>query len=560
MRWHQAGPGETVLSGLLLVVLALLVIYPLVSLIYGSIRSSPPGTGEATYTVEHFLRIFADPHFYEAWRNTLLLSAGATLVALVFGLPVTFLIARTDMPYRSLAQVLVIIPLFISPFIGAVAWTGLGAPRVGMLNRWLEFLGVPWEVNIYGVWGMALVLGFYMIPFVYLFTSGPMKAIDASLEEASRLSGRNALQTTLQITLPLITPSILACALLVMVLSMENFGVPAVLALPSRIPLVPTEIFVRFSYPPADYGYATVVALSLIAVTGVGLLLQRRIIKTASYAAISGRGYRVEPILLGRWKWVAVAILGAYMVATILLPYGVMILASFQAYWTQEFTAFTLDNYRSVYTRGLLVRATENSLLLAVFGACVATALAACIAYVVQRSRAPGRSWLDFMATIPIGVPGMVLGVALLWAWIAIPLEIYGTIWILLIAYVTRFLPFGVRNVSAALTQVGDELESAARVSGATQWRTAVTITLPLVRNNVLSSWVIYFIEFLKELNMSVLLYSFGSVVIPVVIFDLYTEGRYPEVAALAVGLSVLILAALAIFSRFFRIRVSPLG
>lgn len=559
-RWRHAGPGELLLAGLLMAVLVILIIFPLVSLIYGSFRTAPPGSAETSYSIEHFLRIFTDGQFYEAWWNTLLISAGATLVALFFGLPVTFLIVRTDMPYRSIAQTLAIVPLFVSPFITAVAWTALGAPRVGLVNRLLAAVGLPWEVNIYGIWGMALVMGFCMLPFVYLFTSGPLKAIDGSLEEASWLFGRNRVQTILRITLPLVTPSILACTLLIMVLSMENFGIPAVLAMPSRIPVVPGEIFLRFSFPPPDYGYATVAALSLVVITGAGLLLQRRILSRTSYAAIAGRGYRAEPISLGRWRWITAGVLGAYMAVTIILPYAAMILASFQSYWTQEFTAFTLDNYRSVYSSSILMRATRNSLLVSLSGACIATVLAIFIAYLVQCTRAPGRSWVDVMATIPIGIPGMVLGIGLLWAWIEVPLAIYGTLWILLIAYATRFLPFGVRNVSAALTQVGKELEPAARVCGATQWRAAMTITLPLVRNNILSSWVIYFVEFVKELNMSVLLYSFSSIVIPVVIFDLYHEGKYPQVAALSVGITALILIVLFTFSRLFHIQISPLS
>jgi iron(III) transport system permease protein len=235
-----------------------------------------------------------------------------------------------------------------------------------------------------------------------------------------------------------------------------------------------------------------------------------------------------------------------------------MILASFQAYWTQELTAFTLDNYRDVFSRGLLRRAAANSFILGFFGAFVATALAVSIAYVAQRTRVPGRGLLDVLGTITVGIPGIVLGVALLWAWIKVPVAIYGTLWILLIAYVTRFLSFGVRNVSAALTQVGGELEAAARVAGATKRRAALTITLPLVKSNILASWVIFFISFIKELNTSVLLYSFSSVVLPVVIFDAYVEGHYQEVAALATGITAVVFLVLVTFSQLFKVSVTP--
>jgi iron(III) transport system permease protein len=219
---------------------------------------------------------------------------------------------------------------------------------------------------------------------------------------------------------------------------------------------------------------------------------------------------------------------------------------------------FTFNNYLNMFGRGALGRATENSLLLSFLGAFIGIALAAAIAYVVQKTRAPGRGLLDLMSTVSIAVPGVVLGIALLWAWIRVPLPIYGTIAILLIAYVTRFISFGVRNVSAALTQIGGDLEAAARVSGASKLVAALTVTLPLVRSSLISSWVIYFISFIKELNTSVLLYSFNSVVLPVLIFDAYLEGRYTQVAALSVGVSVLIFVVLGLASAIFRVKIRP--
>jgi iron(III) transport system permease protein len=550
--------GERFICWALIALMAIIVIYPLFSLVYGTFNVTGPDRATATFSLVNASRIFADPQFYLAWKNTVLVSIAAAAIAVVFGLIAAILVVRTDLPGRGMFETMLIVPIFISPFIGAIAWSGMGAPEVGLLNRLFVQLGLPLEINIYSLGGISLVLGFYMTPYVFLFTSGPLASIDSALEEASRLSGQGPLQTLLRVTIPLVSPSILAASLLVVVLSMENFGVLAVLGLPSQIPFIPTEIYLKFAYPPPDYGYAAIVSLTLIVATALGLYGQHRLLMRKSYVVVGGRSYRPAIIRLGRWKWAAATALGLFVLVSVILPFVVMVMASFQSYWSAEFSAFTLDNYRNVFTRGLLIRAVENSLFLAIFGAVIATALAAAVAYVVQRTKASGRIALDLMSTISIAIPGIVLGVALLWAWIRVPLPIYGTIWILLIAYVTRFISFGVRNVSAALTQIGGDLEAAARVSGARKLTAAMTITLPLIRNSIFSSWILYFISFIKELNTSILLYSFSSVVLPVIIFDAYLEGHYPQVAALATGISVLIFVTLTLSSRILGINIRP--
>ncbi|NLS06179.1 iron ABC transporter permease [Rhizobium sp. P32RR-XVIII] len=550
--------GETAVTAVLVVIMLILVAYPLASLVYGSLNVSGPDRSAGGLSAANFARILSDPQFWMAWRNTILVSIGSSVLALVFGLGTAFLISRTDLPYRRICELLVILPIFISPFIGAIAWSGLAAPNVGLLNRVFSGLGLPIHVNIYSLPGIAMVLGFYMTPYVFLFTSGPLTSIDTSMEEASRLSGQGMFQTLMRVTFPLVTPSIFAAALLVFVLSMENFGVLAVLGVPSQIPFIPTEIYLKFSYPPPDYGYATVVSISFVLMTALGLLVQRSFLGRKNYVAISGKSYRPMLISLGRARWVAFGGVLLFVFISTVLPLFTMVMASFQSYWTTKFTAFTFVNYEAVFTRGLFIRAAQNSFLLSFVGAFIACALAGAVAYVVSHTRAPGRAFLDILSSMTVGVPGVVLGVALLWAWIRVPLPIYGTIWILLIAYITRFLSFGIRNMSAALTQVDRDLENAARVSGASKTKAALTITFPLIRGSIVSSWVLYFISFIKELNTSVLLYAFNSVVLPVLIFDAYLEGRYPEVAALGTGISVIVLLTLVLSALVFGVKIKP--
>jgi len=545
--------GQTLLCYALISILCVMIVYPMLSLVWGSFVST---AATEQSSLGNFSRMLSSSQFWQAWKNTLLVSTGSVLISVICGVGAAFLIARTDIPLKRFCEVLVTLPIFISPFIGAVAWSGLAAPEVGLLNRIFAGLGLPLHVNIYSLGGIAMVLGFYMTPYVFLFTAAPLTAIDSSMEEASRLSGQNMLQTLRRVTVPLVTPSILGAALLVFVLSMENFGVLAVLGMPSQIPFIPTEIYLKVAYPPPDYGYATVISISFVVITALALLLQRRYLARRTYISVSGKSYRPVLIGLGRWRYVTFAGLVLFVFISTLMPLATMVTASFQTYWSVQFTNFTLDNYTSIFSRSLFLRAAQNTLFLAFVGGLLACILGGMIAYIVSFSKASGRQTLDLLSSMTVGVPGVVLGVALLWAWIRVPLPIYGTIWILMIAYITRFLSFGVRNMSAALTQIDSDLENAARVSGASKTVAALTITFPLIRRSLLSSWVLYFISFVKELNTSVLLYAFNSVVLPVLIFDAYFEGKYPEVAALGTGISVFILAVLLISNVIFGLKV----
>ncbi len=561
-RWFDGlrkRPVEGAVSIIVLIVLFVLVAYPLIMLVFGAPATSAGGR-ETGLTVDGIVRTLSSERFHIAWKNTLISSFFATILAVVTGIVLSFFVERTDIGAKALFRTLLMLPLFVAPFIGAIAWTGMAAPRVGVLNRIFEWLGLPFAVDIYSMVGVTIVLGLYKVPYVYFFTSGTLRSIDGSLEEASRISGRGLLYTLYKITLPLIWPSIVSVSLLCLVLTVENFSILAIIALPARIPFVATELYLNFTQQPPDYSYATISAILLIAFTIFGLWLQRRVNRSQDFITVSGKGHKAEPIKLGRWRHVFTAIMGFYLFVTVALPMLVLVFASIQPFWATNVASFTLENYQEILSRGSVVGAIKNSIFLAVFGGLLAALLAVTVSYIVLRTESPVRNMIDFLSSLPISIPSIAFGVALLWAWIAVPLPIFGTIWILLIAYVTKYMTMGVRNVSAALTQVSPELEAAARVFGATQFQAARAVTFPLVRNSIFGSWVLAFASMIKELNLSILLYSFGSIVFPILIFDAHEEGDFTMVAAMSVMLSVATLLSVFIARRVLKIQPETSG
>jgi iron(III) transport system permease protein len=363
----------------------------------------------------------------------------------------------------------------------------------------------------------------------------------------------------MRVTLPMISPSLLAVFLLCFVLSLENFGVLAVLGLPSQIPFVSTELYVRLTYYPPDYGYATVVAISLILVTTFGLWLQTRVLKSSDYVAISGRGYRDARVPLKGLKPWAFALVLLFVFISVILPFAVLVVASLQPYWSVGFAPFTLNNYALMFSRQNFAKALGNTLVTSVIGAVLTTMLALAIAYLVQRTRAPARNAVDFLAMLPISIPGAALGVGLLWAWIVVPLPIFGTLLIIVFAFIAKFLPLGVRNISAALTQVGPDLEAAARLAGASRLKAVTTVTLPLVRDSIFSSWVLLFVSMVKEVNTTILLYSVSTILLPIMIFDAREDGNFPRVAALSCGLTFVLLILVGIAQKVFNSRMETM-
>lgn len=530
-----------------LVLLGYLILFPVGILALESVRD-----GAGAWTAAWYLQAYTDPDTYRALANSLIVAAGSAAFATLLGTLLAWIVARTDTPLRGLVEVAALVPFICPPFIGALAWTLLGSPNTGLLNQWARsLLGLDRLVNVYSLGGMVLVIGLYTAPFVLLVVGGALRAMDATLEEASTMAGAGTAATAGLVTLPMVAPAILSGAFLAYVLALEQFGVPAVLGLPARIPVLTTTIWATLSETPPQYGRGAALCVLLLSFTLAGVLLQRRALRGRQFTTLAGKGVRGSRVMLGAWRWAALAAGLAYLVAATVLPLGVLLLASFRRVWTQRlaWSQLTWQNYTYVLADYPLTRlAFLNSLWLGVGGATMAILLAALVSFLVMRARLPGHRGMEHVAMLPLAFPGTVLGYGMLRAWIRPPLVLYGTMWILLVAYVGRYLPYGVRATSATLAQVHPELEESSLMSGVAWPATFRRITLPLLRHGVIAGWILLFVSFLRELSASVLLYTPKQVVLSVALFDLWQSGEIGYLAALSalmIGVAVVALGAL---------------
>lgn len=518
---------------LVIAILGILIIYPAVILLGDSVRDS-----DGALSLVWYIEAYTDPRNYEAIVNTLVIAAGASLIATVFGTFMAWAVVRTNMPWRRVIEGAAIVPFISTPFIGALAWILLASPQTGLINQfWRAVFGASDPLlNIYGIWGIVMVEALYEMPYVFLIVAGALRSMDPTLEEASLASGAGVTRTTLRVTLPLVLPAILGGALLVFVLAAEQFGVPAVLGTPARIRVLTTSIWDTQSIYPPKYGLGASLCVTLLLISTIGLWLQRRMIGSRSYATVGGKGARPRRVDLGVLKWAVFAVCVLYLVLAVVLPYATIFLSSIRTIWTQDilWEQFTLENYRWVlFDYPITQRALFNSLFLAVVGATVAIIFCALISFLSLRTRLPGRKGLDYLSMLPMAFPGIVLAVGLLRAWISPPLVLYGTIWILFIAYITRYLPYGVRSTSATLVQIHPELEESSLSSGANWFQTFRRVTLPLLKPGIVSGWILLFVSFTRELSSSVLLYSPGREVLSVAIYDMWSQGDFHPLSAL---------------------------
>jgi iron(III) transport system permease protein len=535
------GAGATVL-------LLWLVLYPLLMLLIGSLRTDLP-LRPGAFTLANFASLFANADNLEAIVNTLVSSALATIVAVAMGVSLAWVTSRTDTPGRRFFDNAFVIPYYLSPFIGAIAWTLLANPRIGFINNFfteaLGFEAAP--INIYSVGGLVFVMALYYSPIVFLFVAGALRSMDPALEEASRIHGVGALATTLRVTLPVVAPAITSSALLVFLNAAGQFGIPAVIGIPMHYEVITTRIWVGLGYFPPKYTEAAAFAVVLLAFSSIIVLIQQRMLANKSYATVTGKGFKPAVVTLGRLRYVALAICILYFAVSIVLPYAALVFTSVQPYLSFAFepSSWTLDKYAEVLTNPLTARATVNSLLLGVGGATLTIFFSLIISYVVRRTRMRARYALDYLATLPVGVPAVVFAVALLWGYIFLPVPIYGTIWMLLIAYIAHYIPFGVRAATSGLAQISVELEESARVHGETWIGTMRKIVIPLLKPTLTVGWILLFVEFIRSLSLSILLYTPESVVMPVVTYELYETGAYPALAAFSVLQTLLMFVAI---------------
>jgi iron(III) transport system permease protein len=471
-------------------------------------------------------------------------------VSCVLGLSLAWVVSRTDMPGRRWFEIFNLVPFFLSPYVGAIAWVYLAAPHSGILSKLLaDVFGLPGDIiPIYGIGGATFVLSLFYTPYVYLFVIAPMRQMDPALEDAARVHGAGFWTTLRLVTIPLLLPALLSAALIVLVTSAGLFDVPLALASPRGIRTMPTEIFQLVQYP-SDLGRAASFGVVVMAVTVLFTVLQRRYIDRRRFETVTGKGYRPRTIALrpgGRAAALALEIV--YIGCGVVLPVIALLMVSFSSIWTGtlSYATLTLRNFEYVtFNYSLTQQAILNSLFLAVVGATLGVAMSVLQAYYVNRGATKRRALIDAVLSLPLGIPGIILGLGFLILAIRTPL--YSTLAIILIAYIARFFPFATRTVSAMQLAINPELEQSARASGATWLQTMRYVLMPLLMPAIVAAWLMLFVIFIRELGATILLYAQGTETISVALVVL-SERSSGYVAALAVIQLLLLLMAFSLF------------
>ena len=545
---------------LILIGATLFVLYlagvPLVMLLYGSIRSAPIGEPGAAYTLENYVKAYFDKEFYLLLLNSIYYGLGTCALTFVIGTYLAWVSERTNTPLKKIFVVMSLIPFIIPGILSTISWILLLSPKIGLINLMVkDVLGLEsTPFNIYSMWGMIWAEAIHLYPLVFLLMSAAFRNMDTSLEEAALTAGSSTFTTLRRVTLPLMRPAMFSVLLINFVRGIEAFEVPALIGVPAKISVFTTKIFLAIHQFPSDFGLAGAYAVTLLAISTTGVLIYGRITRREErYATVTGKGYRPRVIDLGPWKYFTLGISFVIFLLAVILPVFVLLWSSFIPYYgvpSRELMAkMTWANYTYILNYPLALTAFKNSFYLSVGSATLVMVLTSIIAWITVKTRLPGRGLLDNMTFIPIAMPGIVLGVSLIWVYLTLPIPIYGTIWVLLLAYITKFMPYGIRAASASMIQINKELEEASLAAGGTWFQTFRKVILPLLMPGFTAGWIYISIIALRELSTSILLYSYNSTVLSIMAFDLWEGGQYTYVCALGV-LMVLLLITMAFVAR----------
>ncbi|HSB81623.1 MAG TPA: iron ABC transporter permease [Candidatus Methylomirabilis sp.] len=511
--------------------LALLILLPLGWLTYVSVSS------EAGVTLAHYRKVFGDPHLQKALWNTVVLACWVGLAALAIGVPMAWLSARTDLPGRRVIRGLMMASFVTPPFLGAFAWVMLAGPNAGLLNKLYRQLTGAAEplVNIFSMPGLVFVVAIYTFPYVFIMVSNTLELIASDLEEAAAILGAGRIQVAITITIPLVAPALLSGFILAALQALALFGSPAILALPAGFHTITTQIWALFQYPPKTET-AAAFSIPLLLATALLLLLQKKLLGRRGYASVGGKVGQRRKIPLGFWRYPALLGCLAVMASSIFLPYGILAKAALSRAWAQPMTweNFTLANFRFTFFEYSSTRlAIVNTLELGILTACVGAGLVAILAYITNRRIILGHQILGFLVLAPIVIPGVVLAVGLFVSYTRPPVLLYGTLWILFVAYLTKEMPVGYSQSDATFRGIHPELEEAGRILGAGRLRVLREITTPLALSGIIATWCFIFIGVIRELSASILLFTPNTKVMSVVIFDLKEEGQFGAISVL---------------------------
>jgi iron(III) transport system permease protein len=536
------------------VITGYLVLPPLYSVLQTSLFTTKL-TGELDeFTLRYYEELFRELQVLGPFLNTVYFSIGSALFATIIGGVVAWVVTRTDTPLRGLGY-FTAFASFGTPFIlYTIGWLLL-LGKAGPVNYWLRTLlnqSGP-VLNVYSLWGMILVESFLWSPFVFLMLAASFRSMDPSLEEASAACGARLWQTLRRVSLRLMLPAFFSVILLIFIRSFESFEIPALVGLPGDIRVLTTSIYLDSQRMPPTYGRAGAFSVLLMLVVAATLYLYFRVTREGDkFHTVTGKGYRPTVIQLGGWRYVTAALLLLYSFVLLVLPFLIVLWASLLPFYMQPsleaFSLFTLKNFVTAIHFPKITDSIKNSVLLGLGSASVVMLLTTFASWILVRTKLRGRWLLDLLTTLPLLFPGIVMGLAIMRFYLLVPIPIYGTLWILLVAFITRYIPYGIRYTHSGLLQLHRELEEAAYTSGAS-WSNAMRrITLPLLTPSFLGGWVFVFLLSAKELSMSILLAGPQTPVVSVAIFELWENGQVGELAAFGVIWTVILVSVAIIY------------
>ena len=513
--------------------LVLLMAFPLGAIFSTSVRN------QAGLTFGNYAEVFTKPAFLAAIRNTIIISFWVGLIAVIVGGLLGWLVTRTDLPWKKTVRALVMASFVTPPFLGAFAWTLLAGPNAGALNKLFRAVTGDNEslFNIFTMTGLIFVMALYSFPYAFSMIANVCELISSDLEDAAVILGANKLKTAWTITLPLALPALLSGFIIAFLHSLSLFGAPAILGLPAGIHTITTQIWTLFQYPPR-LELAAAFSVPLLLATMVLIGLQKRILGRRGFSTVGGRGGQKRVVKLG-WGRVPVFILVlAILSCSVFLPYWILLKAAFSRAWAMplDWGNFTVENFSYVlFQYSDTQRAILNTFKLGILTATTGTLLAMLIAYITNRNILRGARYLSFFALAPLVIPGIVLAVGLFIVYTRQPMVLYGTVWILFIAFLTKEMPIGFSQAESTFKSIHVELEDASRILGANRLVSLKDVTAPLARSGLIAAWCFIFIGVIRELSAAILLFAPSSKVISVVIFDLKEEGQVGAISVLGI-------------------------
>jgi len=559
LGWRRFVNGRYITLTVASILVAYLALVPVCTMVYASLQSNFLGIGGSHWTLGNYSHTFSEPGFWPLVANSFGYAISTAVVCIVVGFGLAWFVTRTNAPFKGFARAAALVPMIIPGVLNTIAWSLLLSPEQGPVNQALRKIGLP-AFDVYSLHGMIFVQAMHVVPIAFLMGTAAFSAMDSSLEEAAMASGASPVRTFFTITIRMVRPAILSAALLMFIQSISTFDVPQLIGVPGHTYVFVSKIYAALQAFPADYGTVGVIGVFVLVIAVVGLVLSRRASRGAAVQTITGKGFKATVQDIGKWRWVGFALFVLFFIIAVVMPIAMLLWSSLlPGYEPPSLHAMhdlSFKNYSNVFHRPVLMKALRNSIIISLSAAIIVTALSAVVAYITVKTKIVGRGVLDTLATIPIAVPSIVMGVGILYFYLSAPLPVhlYGTFAIMIIAFVTITMPYGMRYVVPGMAAIKDELEEAATSSGASWLQGFRRVFVPLLMPSLLASFLYSMIVSFREISAAIFLYTSGTEVVSVQIYDLFRNGTYPVVAALGIVMVIFLVILVAVMQGLSRI------